>query len=267
MIHGTAEGNGMTLFLTDLDHTMIYSHRHTMVGPIYWVEELNGKRQSFMTAATYEYFLNQEWLETVPVTTRTRAQYARLEGMASELGWRSALICNGAILLRDGVEDPTWSEESRYRSRPDQEAYGQALEWALSRMGENAVVRADPFLFYIKTPNPEEVFRLLKEQTDPAHLTVHRDARKVYCIPASLNKGTALVRYRSLRNNPKTIAAGDSSFDIPMLRHADWFFCPESLSAAVSGSGQYCSGNLISDAICAGLEQIRTGEPISECQQ
>ena len=102
----------MRLLMTDLDSTLIYSHRHEPPGKIVWVEQLHGHPQSYMTEKTWSYFQNQRQLRVIPVTTRTRAQYARLEESLGTLGWHTALICNGAIQLRDGKEVPEWTEIS-----------------------------------------------------------------------------------------------------------------------------------------------------------
>ena len=120
------------LFFTDLDNTLIYSHRHADGRPAVWVERLEGRLQSFMTDQTYHFFCTADWLQTVPLTTRTPAQYSRLAVLAADLHWRDALLCNGAILLRDGAENLAWRKESEEISQEDRPALENALSAALS---------------------------------------------------------------------------------------------------------------------------------------
>ena len=185
------------LLFLDLDNTMIYSHRHRTEVPVVWVEQLNGRDQSYMTKETFEFFLHQDWLIPVPVTTRTFQQYQRLEGLTEKLGWHTALICNGAILIKDGKEDLSWREESMRLSRTDRKAFQEIRREAQCRYNPEAIVSAEEMLFYIKAEDVEETFAFLKSSSDPAHVAVYRDSRKVYCIPQSLNKGAALRRYAS----------------------------------------------------------------------
>ena len=101
------------IFFTDLDNTLIYSHRHQLPEnkvPVEWIGE---KTQSFMTQRAYSYFSSLSDLEIIPVTTRSVEQYMRLQNLATRFGCRYALVCNGAVLIKDGVVDETWMRESQ----------------------------------------------------------------------------------------------------------------------------------------------------------
>ncbi len=225
-----------------------------------WVEYLNGKQQSFMSQRAYDYFSSQAWLKTVPVTTRTPSQYERIRELFAHFGWKDALICNGAFLLRDGAEDSIWTEESKEISRTDQNAFEDALEFANEQFEKTEVVTVDPFMFYIKSPDVDGTFFALSQRVDVSHLSVLKDSRKVYCIPKSLNKGCAAERYRSRFGYDKYIAAGDSEFDIPMLKTADICLCPKSLRRfRTKGRRIICDG-FFPDLVCETLEGIRNGE-------
>ena len=245
------------LFFSDLDNTLIYSHRHADGRPVVWVEQLEGRPQSFMTLPTYRFLQSAAWLPTVPLTTRTEAQYRRLQPLAGELRWRDALLCNGAVLLRDGEEDLDWRRESEEISKDDRPALERALSFAVSAFGEDRIQRTDPFFFYVKGGEAEMALQMLQPRVDPGHLRLTRDARKVYCYPQSLQKGTALRRYAAMAGASRTIAAGDSAFDIPMLEAADLSFYPQALAAAVRcPRGIPCQDGIFSDQICAGLNDI-----------
>lgn len=246
------------IFFTDLDNTAIYSHRHVIEEPLVWVEELNGQPQSFMTKKYYDYFSRQDWLRVIPLTSRTAAQYLRLCAVSAVMKWEDALVYNGAVLLRNGVEDMSWREESLRLSQADQAAF-QALWGKVEALYPAEAIENFPgFMFYIKTDETGKVFELMNGLADPAHVRVYKDSRKVYCQPASLSKGNALRRYMNMCQNAPVLAAGDSEFDISMLEQADICLCPESLSGQVNAAGEkiVCRG-LFSDAICDAMENIR----------
>lgn len=96
----------------DLDHTLIYSHRVPIALNKIVVEYLNGKEQSYMTQGTYEFLCKQNCVHLIPVTTRSKTQYERISVFHKELCCKYALICNGGVLLVDGIEDPEWYSET-----------------------------------------------------------------------------------------------------------------------------------------------------------
>ena len=222
-----------------------------------WVEELDSKLQSYMTEDTYNYFAKQNWLEVVPLTTRSLPQYARLRNSLEGLGWHSALICNGAILLREGREDAAWTAESLELSRAERPEAERLLRFVRARFPAESISDHSPFMFYIKSDNVEKDRELLMEEADLSRVFILCDSRKIYCIPNSLNKGSALLRYKKRFGKGLCFAAGDSAFDIPMLEAADVCLCPASMEL-FSGRGRRIScGGLFSEAICAELERTR----------
>ena len=244
------------LFFTDLDNTVIYSHRHELPGDPVWVEMLNGRRQSFMTARTAAFYRTQDWLFPVPLTTRNSQQYARLAPALASLGWHDALVSNGAELLRDGVPDPEWREESRDLAERHRQEFEKALKLVCGMEPPEALVR-NPFMFYVKTGRARELHAFLTRETDPAQVTELRDSRKVYCIPNTLNKGAAVRRYLVRFGHESCIAAGDSEFDIPMLLMADICLCPEELSGYLPAEKRIICSGVFSDAICDRLQELR----------
>lgn len=245
----------MAVLFLDLDNTVLYSHRHSVGEPKIWVEELNGAPQSFMTEYTYSYMKEQRWLKVIPVTTRTAAQYARLEKLSQDMGWDTALICNGAVLLRDGKEDALWREESLQCSKQDRPSLQAACRFIGSRISVKTI---EPFLFYVKVDEEERIFESLMKNADPSHLSVYRDSRKIYCVPNSLRKGNAVSRYIQAYNVEFCISAGDSALDISMLNQTDICICPEDVGTFISGKRKIvCTGPVFSNEICGQLEQIR----------
>lgn len=249
----------MTVFFSDLDNTAIYSHRHTIEDSVVWIETLHGKKQSFMTKKYYEYFVHQNWLKVVPVTTRTYEQYKRLEKVAKDLRWKDALICNGSILLRDGIEDVAWRDESILISQSDQSAFQELLTKTGQLWQAEAIISVPEIMFYIKVDGGvDEAFEQLREFADPEHICIYRDSKKVYCLPASLSKGNAVKRYMKMQQDMVSIAAGDSEFDISMLEQADFCLCPEKISDQIKETEKkmICRG-IFSDEICNKIERLR----------
>ncbi len=245
------------LLFTDVDNTLIYSHRHMIQEPVIWVEELDGRPQSFISGKTYHFYEHQNGLEVVPITTRTFNQYLRLKDLFSYFRWKNVLICNGAILLSDGSEDADWTKESVLLSEKDRPFYEEAYEYASKIIDPGRIVAIHPFMFYIKAEDVGKTVSLLSERLDQKHITVLRDARKVYCFPVSLSKGTAAERYKQRVRRQHYIAAGDSEFDIPMLMKADICIYPDSLAQFdARGIRRPCRG-LFSDEVCRELEQLR----------
>ena len=284
-------GSRKVILFTDLDNTLIYSHRHQISDPVVWVEELNGRRQSFMSRGSFDYFKTQEWLEVIPTTMRTPEQYGRLLDLGDAMGWHLALVCNGAILLVDGKEDLSWREESLRLSENDQPAYEDAVRKAFAAYERENIVSVDRIMFYIKGTEVDRTYSYLREHTDPEHVFVYKDSRKVYCLPVSLHKGCAVQRFkkktqgdgpfvREHKNSFLTarmpdrytggadssaegllcIAAGDGPSDVGMLEQADICLCPRALDNAVTRAGDkiLCEG-FFADSICRELENIRTG--------
>ena len=245
------------LLFTDLDNTLIYSHRHATSDPVIWVETLNGRKQSYISERTYRFYISQEFFKPVPLTTRRLSQYSRLADSFAVFGWEDALICNGSILLRNGVEDREWTRESLELSQKDRKEYNMLSDLIRKIVPSEDIVSADPFLFYVKTDDADHIYDYLSSHADPEHISILRNSRKVYCIPRSLNKGMAAERYRARFGYDEYIAVGDSEFDVPVLSMADVCICPERIAGFISrGRKIVCSG-MFSDQVCDRLEEIQ----------
>jgi hypothetical protein len=245
------------LLLTDLDSTVIFSHRHEHDDSCVWVEELNGKRQSFMTPESYRFYETQTAFDVVPLTTRNLEPYARLQGMTEALGWHDALICNGSILLHDLEEDLTWRAESERMVQPYLDELLELRAIAESVAGAEFVRYTEPFMFYVRGENANAACPLMQAKADPERFIIHEYTRKVYCIPRIFNKGASAERYQRTFGYPAFLAAGDSLFDLPMLERAKVGFCPEPLFEKAPEQDSLCAcPEPFPDSVCAHLERI-----------
>ena len=100
------------MFNVDMDNTLIYSYKHDIGEEKHCAEIYKGREISFMTNKTGKLLkeLAQKVL-IVPTTTRTREQYERIDLGLGTIPY--ALVCNGGVLIKDGVEVEEWYADSK----------------------------------------------------------------------------------------------------------------------------------------------------------
>ncbi|MBQ9142213.1 MAG: HAD hydrolase family protein, partial [Lachnospiraceae bacterium] len=188
-----------------------------------------GREISFMTLKTSKLLreLARKVL-IVPTTTRTREQYERIDLGLDAVPY--ALVCNGGVLIRNGVEDEDWyagSKELVAECEAELAKGMELLEADEDRCFEVRFIR-ELFLFS-KSNQPEATITRLRQALDTTLVDVFHNGIKVYVVPKRLSKGTALKRFKEWIKADRTIAAGDSEFDISMLRCADIALAPQKL--------------------------------------
>lgn len=244
----------MYVWFSDLDNTLIYSHRTTFTQEKVLVEYLRGKEQSYMTQETYNFMCSNR-IRFIPVTTRSVEQYNRLFVFGKEIVADHALVCNGAILLNKGYIDEKWLCETK--SIADEGI--KALEQIQNELSEYNINNVEGVMLYFKVENPEELARVLRDKYANESVYIGFDKRKVYIIPAEISKGNAVRRYCSRFGITKTISSGDSEFDITMLNITNISMAPDLLVNQIMSKGKnYAMGDslIISDVICKRLEII-----------
>lgn len=222
----------MNIFLSDLDNTLIFSHRKKLSGKKLVTEYLNGREQSYMTEKTLlmlSTFCSLEGNILVPLTTRTFKQYDRLKPFSDALGIRTALISNGAVLLENGKPDPEWLMESHSIAEPFYEDIKKSCSIMKEFVEESHVHFIEPFMSYCRPPSVDEPFAMLKKEFEGTDMMVISSSGKLYCLPKLLSKGNAVRRFirRKAAEGAGVFAAGDSEFDISMLQEAEYAFVPE----------------------------------------
>lgn len=252
----------MINLFADLDNTLVYSHRVTLPGDRVAVEWLNDRVQSCMTRRTYDFLAKGGGFRLIPTTARGQEQYARLIPILSRLRCRYALICNGGVLLRDGVEDRRWSAETRARIVDELPAFREAVAWFHREAPEERVRQMEDFLVYAPMDDLERAAARLSQALGGAGVNICHDRRKLYCTPASVNKGAALRRLAEREGFGWCAAAGDSLFDVPMLEEADLAMLPEALSSMVRAkrkrvwAGEGCFSDFICQVMAGLLENM-----------
>lgn len=248
----------MTYFFSDLDNTLVYSHRASLPGERIVVEYLNDCIQSYMTKKTYDFFSKSNEVFLIPTTTRTCEQYARLSGTFAKFGCRYALVCNGGILLDNNKIDLGWLSETKKIAGDELSDLKKASELALRFFQKESIHYANDLMLYVKTDTPALDAARLTSTLNTKSLNVYYDSRKVYCIPASINKGNAMKRFSDRMGITRTIAAGDSVPDIPMLEISDLAILPYNLSNSVEHVQKFVTENsqCFSDYICEVLSKM-----------
>ena len=241
----------------DLDHTLIYSHRIPIGSDKIIVEYLNGKEQSFMTQGTFEFLCKQNCVHLIPVTTRSKAQYERISVFRKELRCKYALICNGGILLVDGIEDPAWHSETLTLISPELPEL-QATKELVQHVSPSLLLHdVCGLFFYVKHNAPALFAEQIRQTASPKNICILHDRHKVYCLPSTLNKGKAVERFAQRFGDTVSIAAGDSEFDIPMLAYADTRIVPPALEQHLPAENTITiSASVFSDGICNYLNTI-----------
>lgn len=244
----------MYVWFSDLDNTLIYSHRTTFAQKKVLVEYFRGKEQSFMTQETYNFMCSNR-IKFIPVTTRSVEQYNRLFVFGKEILVDHALVCNGAILLNKGLIDEKWLCETKVIANEGI----KDLQKIQNEMSEYAVNNVEGVMLYLKTEEPKELAMTLRERYVSESVYIGFDKRKVYIIPAEISKGDAVKRYCSRFGIEQAISSGDSEFDLSMLNTTQMAIAPDSLVSQIVSKGEkYAVGDnqIISDAICKRLEII-----------
>ena len=249
------------VFFTDLDNTLVYSHRHIPHEEVILAEILDGRPQGYMTKKSYD-FLKRGTIQTVPVTLRTPAQYLRLAGIMEDIGCRQALLCGGGILFCRGKEDASWTEETRQAAEEHLYALREAERYLRAVCPTEKVHCVEGIMVYAAVEAPETTAAGVSHAVEGSRLSVYTDSRKVYCLPPGVNKGEGLRRFASRMGTFVSAAAGDSLPDVPMLEAADLALMPESLACHVHNSKRHVmSGDgCFADFICGVLrEAVQNG--------
>ncbi len=222
----------MDVFFSDLDNTLIYSHRHRTLADSVVVEYLDGKEQSYMLKTTFESLVQLSNLSLVPVSTRTEPQYRRLSYMDA-MHVKYAIICNGGKLLVDGKEDEAWTKETINLASSGIDDMESAIAILSECCRSSEIHRPEIYMCYVTTDMPDAVCNEVSGKINMRNIDVQHDHRKVYLFTRGVDKGYAIRRFKKRFNVRYIFSAGDSIMDIPMLNEADYAFASADILPAV----------------------------------
>ncbi len=216
------------LFASDLDNTLLFSHKYRTQDDI-CVEWLDGKEQGYMTPVSAANLaeINQTML-FVPVTSRSITQYERIKFPTGCIP-RYALTTNGGVLLVDGKVDEAWRKLHVEAVQPWNGEMQRLHEELANTENLTSYRIVDELYLFAACINREEANTLAQRFSGETGLNVEASGRKVYFFPPPIEKGKAVQKLKAILNPGKTICAGDSTIDVPMLNAADIAIHPDTL--------------------------------------
>ena len=169
----------MIAFHTDLDNTLIYSYKHDIGPQKRNVELYQGREISYITEETYHLLqLVKNEMLIVPTTTRTLEQYQRIDLGIGPFPY--ALVCNGGVLLVNGVPDEAWYQDSLHLVSDSREEMNLAMELLEREPRRKFELRYIEKLFiFTKCNDPETVVNDLKTSLDTKYVDVFSNGESI----------------------------------------------------------------------------------------
>jgi hydroxymethylpyrimidine pyrophosphatase-like HAD family hydrolase len=217
-----------TIVATDLDGTVLFSEHSMGRGPDRpaATDLVEIDPYAYMTTTAVAHWTGLAGAGVlVPVTTRSQPQYARLRlpGAPPPL----AIVCNGARLLVGGESDPAWERVVRHRIAGSAAPFATVLDRANTWRDERdfaAVRSVEDFFVYLTVQRREEWLTDFAAEADAwaqgRGWRVSLQGRKLYVLPAVLDKAAAVAEAATRLGAQRVIAGGDSLLDAEMLRSA-----------------------------------------------
>ncbi|UOQ43951.1 hydrolase (had superfamily) [Halobacillus salinarum] len=253
--HQTIGEKTMKAFASDLDRTLIFSKKmleqFPSQEPVELVERYEGKELSYISTKTKEHLLQlKNEVCFLPVTTRTTAQYRRIDLFQHEIKPEFAITANGAVILKNNHEVAEWSEKMRkdLTSLPSlQEVMQEAEALPIYDSVKKVRVVENYFFYYIVDPT---IINHVDPQTLQAWGRARRwqvswQGRKIYFIPEVINKWRAVQYLKEQLGWTAIVSAGDSYLDQPLVQNADRGIVPkhgELLNSQMQLSSTRCPG-------------------------
>jgi hydroxymethylpyrimidine pyrophosphatase-like HAD family hydrolase len=217
----------MNAFASDLDRTLIFSGRileaYGSDGNEELIELLDGKPISYISSKTKSILkqINEDML-FIPVTTRTIEQYKRIQLFQDEIVPEYAITNNGGTILKRGIVLKEWSfhvKELLENCTPLEEVMKKiaALDdpkWI------KKIKPGDHVYFYIILQTEHfSTSRLIELRGLIDNLGWHLSlqGRKLYFIPKTLNKWSAVHYLSDVLGLNEISTAGDSLLDYELI--------------------------------------------------
>lgn len=222
------------IFASDLDRTLVYSAAAMRLGlavddPVL-VETYDARPTSFVDpAALADLVTLSHELPFVPVTTRTREQYARIGLPGVRVS--HAVTTNGGVVLVDGRPCGDWAADVARRGEAGEPyaAARSAAEPLWQHPWVEKVRDAEGLFFYAVVDTaaaPEQWYAELAATTERIGWVLSVQGRKCYLIPPGLTKEAAVAEVARRLGATAVAAAGDSLLDAGMLAAADFAVRP-----------------------------------------
>lgn len=245
------------LFATDLDNTMIFSHRRIggFESEVHCVEFYQGRPITYMTNTAIEKLKAlQRQLYVIPVTTRSISQFNRVEFWST---MHYAIVNNGGTILHRGNPVPQWEEYMQKVLASYDLQNVCKLFCHLPNLVSNPKIVDGKFVF-AKSNDVETCKQILSEKLNTKIWQISFQGTKIYAIPQGITKGIAL-RYlceNILSCHSPVIAAGDSTLDISMLEYATYGMIPSDCSLCTLSDNKWIKAGSSIHAADAILDSV-----------
>ena len=250
------------LIACDLDNTLIFPASKKREGDV-CAEHIDTKEQSFISPEALEALgriMAAENVVFLPVTSRSAAQYLRIH-LPENVTAAEALVCNGAVLLKNGEPDKKWEKElspfvlaKREETERLYEKY-KGLDCFTSIRIVDGI-----FLFAACTDRQtaEEMYLRLKGETS---LELFLSGRKLYWFYEGTGKGENVRRYAEKNGFDTVISAGDSLIDRSMFAVSDIAIAPEEeLLSGLSVRAEVCGDERFTEFMLSRILYRLSGE-------
>ncbi|MCM1988286.1 HAD hydrolase family protein [Oceanirhabdus seepicola] len=226
------------IFASDLDRTLIYSTRfiNEENSDFIPIEKKEGRIISYISKRTIQLLKNiNESTLFVPVTTRTEAEFNRIDIFKAEIIPKYAIVANGAkIIVNDGERklEPYWEKyiEMRMKEIISPEDILKEIEKVTPKNVILSYRICDKTFVYgkirLNTELPHEFIVELKKICHKYNYKLDLQTRKIHIIPEFINKWLPLEFLKKKEKEDKIISAGDSFLDLPMLNNSHKGFIP-----------------------------------------
>jgi len=232
------------IFASDLDSTLIYSSKHcTLINETHLipVDFYNDRMCSFITKPMQGLLehINESML-FVPVTTRSPVQYKRIKYIYDVIKPKYAVVANGGIILKNGVELTDWSDISLNKIK--EVVSTNDMIKLCSFFLESDIVKTyktceDLFIYSILDEEKMassilsgemdiDYFKVLRSFCKEYNYSVSKQGKKVYIVPFCINKYDPINYIKQLENITVLVSAGDSLLDYPLIKHSDYGIIP-----------------------------------------
>ncbi|MFC5653151.1 hydrolase [Paenibacillus solisilvae] len=225
------------IYASDLDQTLIYSTRSMGVPAdspgLIAAEQAEGKTLSYISQEALSLLSR---LQTdaifVPVTTRTIKQYERIHLFQGAIRPAYAIMSNGGNIMVNGIVDELWNRGIRRKVQQGAASAQEARAIFDPIMNEEWVVGerfCDELFFAFVIQRDRMPLEAVLEKAEIARALgweVSIQGRKIYLVPAAVNKREAIEHIRSMHPGLPLIASGDSILDRCLLDAADYAIAP-----------------------------------------
>ncbi|MEK4471943.1 hydrolase [Paenibacillus sp. FSL R7-0048] len=225
------------IYASDLDRTLIYSLNAIGVPEntpgLVPAEVVDGKTVSYISQKALADLMElTSRIIFMPVTTRTIAQYKRINLFQDTIIPDYAITSNGGNILIGGEVDKSWRASVGRLVQNESAAAEEVRMHVWSVVHEEWIIseRYCDDLFYtfvvVRDLLPMDEITNLAERLYDLGWRVSLQGRKLYVVPAAVNKSDAIVHVRRTVRSEPMVASGDSLLDKSLLESADYAIAP-----------------------------------------